>query len=68
MTRFSSLRVLAIGALLLAGMGMAVYLDIRLQPAPEQTPLVEIKNIKTLREQFDRDAGKTRLILLLSPT
>lgn len=64
----SSMRILAVGMVLLVGIGMAIYLDTRLQPVPEDTPLVEIKNIRTLRTQFNEDAGKTRLILLLSPT
>ena len=69
MKRFSSLlRVTVIGAILLAGIGLAIYLDNRLQPVAENTPLVEIRNIKMLRDQFNRDAGKTRLILLMAPT
>ena len=69
MKRFSSiLRAIAIGAILVAGVGAAIYLDDRLQPATEDTPLTEIRNIKMLRDQFNRDAGKTRLILLMAPT
>jgi hypothetical protein len=68
MKRFSSMRGTVVGAILLATVWLAIYLDTRLQPAPEQKPLVEIKNIQTLRTQFNRDTGKTRLILLLSPT
>ena len=65
---FSSMRVIAVGVILLVSIGIAIYLDTRLQPELAQTPLVEIKNIKTLRAQFNSDTGKTRLILLLSPT
>jgi hypothetical protein len=69
MKSFSSiLRAMAIGAILLAGVWLAIYLDNRLQPATEDTSLVEIRNIKMLRDQFNRDAGKTRLILLMAPT
>jgi len=68
MKRSLSMRVIAIGAILLAGFWMAIYLDTRLRPAPEQIRLVEIKNIKALRDRFNQDAGKTRLVLLLSPT
>ena len=69
MKSFSSiLRAIAIGAILLAGVGAAIYLEDRLQPATEDTTLVEIRNIKMLRDQFNRDAGKTRLILLMAPT
>jgi hypothetical protein len=38
------------------------------QFATDEKPLTEIQSIETLRGQFNRDAGKTRLILLLSPT
>ena len=31
-------------------------------------PLTEIQSVDTLREQFDRDVGRPRLILLVSPT
>jgi hypothetical protein len=62
------MRGMIVGAILLTSVWLAIYLDTRLQPAPEKTSLVEIKNIKALREQFNRDAGKTRLILLISPT
>jgi hypothetical protein len=31
-------------------------------------PLRDIEQIDTLRDQFNRDAGLTRLILLVSPT
>ena len=68
MKRSSTARLAVVGVILLAGIILATYLDIRLRPAPEQTPLVEIKNIKALRDQFNEDAGKTRLVLLLSPT
>ena len=69
MNRLSSiLRAIAIGSILLTGIGLAIYLDTRLQPVTENTPLAEIRNIKMLRDQFNGDAGKTRLILLMSPT
>jgi hypothetical protein len=69
MKRFSPImRVIAISTLLLVGIGMAIYLDTRLQPVTEDSSLIEIKNIKTLSTRFNQDAGKTRLILLLSPT
>ena len=68
MKRSSTARLAVVGIILVAGILLAIYLDIRLRPAPEHTSLVEITNIKVLRDQFDQDAGKTRLVLLLSPT
>ena len=38
------------------------------QPVSVDQPLTEIQSIETLRAQFNQDAGKIRLILLLSPT
>jgi hypothetical protein len=35
---------------------------------PADGKVVELKNIEPLREAFDRDAGKARLLMLLSPT
>ena len=43
MEKFSSTRLTVIGAILFAGVLLAIYLDTRLQAAPAQTPLVEIK-------------------------
>ena len=57
-----ALTVLLIGATLL------LYFVFQPQRVPGQAPLVDIENIDALREQFNRDAGKTRLILIASPT
>ena len=38
------------------------------QLAPGQKSLTDIQNIETLRAQFNRDVGQTRLIILVSPT
>jgi len=45
-----------------------IYSMARPQLVPGQKPLTDINHIETLRTQFNRDAGKTRLILLVSPT
>ena len=58
-----------VGALvLLAGIFMLVYFENRPRLAPGQEPLTDIQNIQTLRAQFNRDVGQTRLIILVSPT
>ena len=36
--------------------------------APAQEKLTDISNIETLREQFNRDAGNIRLIIIVAPT
>ncbi len=58
---FALLAILVIALLL-------VYFDTRPRLAPGQAPLADIRNIETLRDQFNRDAGQTRLIILVSPT
>jgi hypothetical protein len=61
-------RGLLAAAVLLFGTFLVIYLDYSSQPAPDQAPLMDIQSIETLHAQFNDDAGKTRLILLLSPT
>jgi len=45
-----------------------VYMETRPRIAPGQKPLTDIHNIETLQTQFNQELGKTRLILLVSPT
>ena len=52
---------------LLTGLFLVVYFGNASQQTVEQ-PLVDIKTIDTLRAQFNLDQGKTRLIILVSPT
>jgi len=53
---------------LLIGILLLVSLEMPSRPAPDNEPLTDIRSIETLRSQFNQDEGKTRLILLLSPT
>jgi hypothetical protein len=68
MNRFLSKRNILTLTVLLAGMFLAIYLETRPRLAPGQAPLSDISNIESLRTQFNQDAGKTRLIILVSPT
>ena len=63
----SKRNLLALAALL-AGLLLVIYFMPQSQLAPARDPLTEIRTIETLRTQFNHDTGKTRLILLLSPT
>ena len=36
--------------------------------APGQDPLNDVNSIEVVRDQFNRDAGEARLILLVAPT
>ena len=54
--------------IILAAVLFGVYVETRPRLVPGQAPLTDIQNLETLREQFNQDAGKTRLILLVSPT
>jgi hypothetical protein len=58
---------IAITILILALL-VGIYLETRPRIAPGQEPLTDIQNIQSLRNQFNQDAGQTRLILLVSPT
>jgi hypothetical protein len=45
----------------------------RTEPPADERPtqpaaVRDLSSIETLRDQFERDAGRTRLILLISPT
>lgn len=68
MNRFLSKRNIFAAAVLLTSIFLAVYLETRPRLAPKQAPLADIRNIETLRTQFNRDVGQTRLIVLVSPT
>jgi len=68
MNRFLTKRNVFALAVLLAAILLAIYNETRPRIAPGQAPLTDISNIETLRTQFNRDVGQTRLILLLSPT
>lgn len=68
MNRFLSKRNLLALAALLIGIFLVVRFESQPQGEPAQGRLTEIQSIETLRAQFNHDAGKIRLIMLLSPT
>ena len=54
--------------LLLLSILLAVYLVSQPRIVPGQEPLTDVRNIDTLRTQFNLDVGQPRLIMLVSPT
>ena len=54
--------------ILVIALSLGIYLESRPRIAPGQEPLIDIQTIETLRTQFNQDVGKTRLIVLVSPT
>ena len=68
MSRFLSKRSIVVLSVLLGTLLLGVYIQTRPRLAPGQKPLTDIQNLETLRAQFNKDAGKTRLIILVSPT
>jgi hypothetical protein len=68
MNRLLSKRSILVLAVLLASLFLAIYIETRPRLAPGQEPLTDIASIETLRTQFNQDVGKTRLIILVSPT
>jgi len=63
----SKRNLLAFAALLISVL-LVIHFKPQSQLAAAQKPLTDIQNIETLRAQFNRDAGKTRLIMLMAPT
>jgi hypothetical protein len=57
--------VVGISALLVAGCSDSVHST---PNASEPGKVTELNNVDTLKAAFDADAGKPRLLLLLSPT
>ena len=68
MNKFPSKRSIIVILVLLATVVVGVYIQTRPRLAPGQEPLTDIQSSETLRAQFNKDVGKTRLILLVSPT
>ena len=68
MNNFGSKRSNFALIILLVAILLGIYLGTRPRLVPGQAPLADISTIATLRMQFNQDAGKTRLILLASPT
>ena len=68
MNRFLSKRSIIVLIILLATVLLGIYIETRPRIAPGQEPLTDIQNIESLSAQFNKDAGKTRLIILVSPT
>ena len=64
LSKRSSIAIIILIIALLVG----IYVETRLRIAPGQKPLTDVQNIETLRTQFNQDAGKTRLIILVAPT
>lgn len=63
--RNSRWRWVIIAVVLLATVAAAVIGSLR--PEPNQS-LMNLNSVAELRDQFNRDAGKVRVLLLLSPT
>ena len=68
MNNFQSKRSKFALIILLVAILLGIYIGTRPRLVPGQAPLANIATIETLRMQFNQDAGKTRLILLASPT
>ena len=68
MYRFLSKRNIIAFVVLVAALSLGIYFETRPRLAPGQAPLTDIQDIETLRTQFNQDVGKTRLIILVSPT
>ena len=54
--------------ILIVAILLGTYIENRPKVSSGQESLTDIQNIETLRTQFNQDVGKTRLILIASPT
>ena len=68
MNKLASKRSNIVIIILVIALSLAIYFETRPRLAPGQAPLTDIHNIETLRTAFNQEAGKTRLIILVSPT
>jgi hypothetical protein len=68
MSTFLSKRSIFVVIVLLVTVTLGIYLETRPHIAPGQEPLTDIQSIEILQMQFNQDVGKTRLMLLVSPT
>jgi hypothetical protein len=68
MNKYLSKRNIFVVVILLATALLGIYVQARTRLALGQEPITDIQNIETLRTHFNRDTGKTRLIILVSPT
>ncbi len=59
------LGVRLVGPLFVVVLGMAILAG---GCGPGVPTLTDISSVDTLKERFNEDAGKTRIVLLLSPT
>jgi len=68
MNKFLFVRIICTVVILIVAIQLSAYFDSRPKLASGQEPLKDLQSIETLREQFNHDFGKTRLILFFSPT
>lgn len=63
MSRIRGLKWLIVVSLIAAAIGLGLFAA----PRPKAT-LNDLQSVEQLRARFNQDKGKTRLVLLLSPT
>jgi hypothetical protein len=68
MNKFIWIRIFLTLIILITALSLDFFYETGPHFAPGQAPLKDIQNIETLRTQFNSDTGKTRLIILVSPT
>ena len=66
--KFIWIRIFITFIILITALSLDIFFETRPKLALGQAPLKDLQNIETLRTQFNSDVGKTRLIILVSPT
>ena len=62
------MKIVNVRNLALVGVFIAAFVAVVLWRQAPTVPVTTLTSVNTLQSQFEQDAGKSRLVLLISPT